>query len=339
MRVANAKSSREGIGVNRKLFWLSLIYLACAPALLIEAAAASYEILSIEGIFGNPAGIRQILPRAIVVTSSRQRYERLPRNTQKALQDYFVYQIRVRVENTVYYRLIVGNFGSQDEAQARLKKLRPIFADAWIYQRSEAERQALTAYLKTLAERDLPEAAAAASTAKSAEELLNDARDAFLDENFTLVVSLANRVLDRGDLDQSRAALELAGAARERQGRFAQAMTLYETLLETEPDEELSTRIVSRMEGIRTMRIEPKSRLQTTEENPDDEKWISRSLLQQYYRDDVVQRSGESSESVNQVLVTDIDMQIQRRTEANSLSIEIDAGLNADLMEDSTASR
>jgi len=337
VRVANLTAPRERICVNQKFFWLSIICLACVPALLLEAAAASYELLSIESVFGNPARIRQILPRGIVVTSSRQRYASLPSNTQKALQDYFVYQIRVRVEGAVYYRLIVGNFRSQEEAQARLKKLRPIFSDAWIYQRTQAERQSLAAYLATPAGQSAT--AAATSTAETAEDQLKQAREAFLDENYTRVVSLANRVLNSGNLEQSRAALELAGAARERQGRFAQAMTLYETLLDTEPGEELSARIRSRMEGIRTMSIEPKNRLQTAEENPDDKKWIYRSLLQQYYRDDVLQRPGEGSESVNQVLVTDIDMQIQRRTEANSLSIEIDAGLIADLMEDSTEGR
>ena len=219
MRVANFPASGKPIGVNRKFFWLTVICLVCIPALSIETAAASYELLSIEGVFGNPAGIRQILPRGIVVSSSRRRYERLPGNTQRALRDYFVYQIRVRVEGTAYYRLIVGNFDSREAAQERLKKLRPIFSDAWIYQRSRAERESLAAYLKTQASQPIP--TAAASTAATAEDQLNRAREAFLEQNYTRVVSLANRVLDSGNLEQSRAALELAGAARERQGRFA----------------------------------------------------------------------------------------------------------------------
>lgn len=334
---ANSPASRGDVGSRRSCLWLAAILLGLCPALPATAEAAGYEFLALESVFQGQPLERQIQPRAIVVTSSRQRFQRLPRNMQNALKDYFVYQTRIRVDGTAYFRLAVGNFSDPDEAQRHLRKLRPIFADAWIYQRNAAERQALTGHLQTPAGKT--EAPAAAPVAETVEDQLNKAREAFLDGNFAGAVSLANRVIQQGNPEQSRAAFELAGAARERQGRYAQAMALYETLLDTDPPEETASRVEARMEGIRTMSIEPKARLAANGKQSEEDGWIVRGVLQQYYREDVIERPDEGSESVNQVLATDIDLLLQRRTETNSLSIEIDAGLLADLAEDSTDSR
>jgi hypothetical protein len=150
---------------------------------------------------------------------------------------------------------------------------------------------------------------------------------------------ITNRIVSTGNLEQARAALELAGTARERQGKFAQAETLYETLLETSPPPEISARVLSRLEGIRTMSIEPKERLANPDQKPDQGNWIWRGGLQQYYRNDVIDRSGEDSEEVNQALITDVNLQTQRRTDADTWSIQIDAGVENDFIDDQTDTR
>lgn len=337
MRVTSTPAQQSHAGNRHGLVWLAALWLSLCPALAGTALAASYEFLSIETVFNDAPPIRQVQPLAIVVISSRQRFDRLPRNTQNALKNHFVYQTRGRIDGTVYFRLVIGNFGSTAEAQDQLKKLRPVFTDAWVYRRDGAERQALAQHLKTLSVNT--EKSAAAPIPETDEERLQKVREAFLDENYTRVISLANRVIQQGSPEQSRSALELAGAARERQGRYAQAMVMYQTLLDTDPAEELAARIKGRMEGIRTMSIEPRARLQASEKKPDDDSWIVRGVLQQYYQDDVIEQSGEGSETINQLLATDIDLLLLRRTETTSLAIEIDAGLIADLMDDGTDGR
>lgn len=313
-------------------FWLGL-----GLGLPLEAMAADYEILAIESVFLKPTAIKRMQARAIVVTSTRQRINKLPRNTRDALKGHFVYQTRVKVKGTIYYRLVLGNFATASDAQIALKKLKPVFANAWIYQRSIAERQQLERFLQSTSNnrKTAPEVVAPATS----EELLATARQAFLDQNYARVVSISNKIVSGGEMEQVQAALELAGTARERQRRFAQAMVLYETLLDTDPPEEVAARINSRMEGIRTMSLQPKARLQASEKKPEDDDWIFRGALQQYYRDDLIERPDEDSESVIQVLVTDVDMHIQRRRDQSTLAIEIDAGLVADLLEDQADSR
>ena len=324
-----------GSGIRNFLFCLA--WAGLCLVLPVDALAAGYEFIAVENLFANPPQAMQAQPGAIVITSSRQRFESLPGNTRRALQDYFVYQTRVKVDGIIYFRLVIGNYRNAVDAEAVLSKLKPTFANAWVYLRTEAERQGLDAFLKNVGDEGKVEPATIVP--ETAEQLLARARQQFLDQDYTRVITTTDRILNRGSLDQVRAALELAGTARERQGKYAQAISLYETLLDTDPPAEEKARIASRLEGIRTMSLDPKARLPGADREVDENNWIFRGALQQYYRNDVIDRPRESSEEVNEVLVTDVDLQIQRRREADTLSFEIDAGLVADLLEDQSDNR
>jgi tetratricopeptide (TPR) repeat protein len=324
-------------GSRIKNFLFCLTWAGFCLALPVDALAVGYEFVAVENLFVNPPQAMQAQPGAIVITSSRQRFESLPGNTRRALQDYFVYQTRVRVNGTIYFRLVVGNYRNAIDAEAVLNKLKPTFANAWVYIRTEAERQGLDAFLKNVGDEERVEPDTIVP--ETAELLLARARQQFIDQDYTRVITTTDRILNQGSLDQVRAALELAGTARERQGKYAQAISLYETLLDTDPPPEEKARIASRLEGIRTMSLDPKARLPGADREADENNWILRGALQQYYRNDVIDRPRESSEEVNEVLVTDVDLQIQRRREADTLSFEIDAGLVADLLEDQSDNR
>ena len=319
------------------IYFIGAIWLCLGLAVSPGSMAAGYEILSIENIFSNPLKTPEIHSRAIIVTSSRQRFTKLPQNTRVALKDQFVYQTRVKVNGNIYYRLVAGNYKTASEAQTSLKRFKPVFADAWIYQRTSAERQKLAESLKTLTSNQAAQPAIVKPV--TPDELLARARQAFLDENYARVISFSDKAVQAGNIEQVRAALELAGTARERQGRFSQALVLYESLLDTDPPPEVAARITGRIEGIRTMSVEPKARLQVPDKKPNDKTWIYRGALQQYYREDILERPDEDAEEVVQVLVTDVNLQSQRRRDEDALTIQIDAGLVADLLEDQTDSR
>ena len=88
-----------------------------------EVSAAGYEIIAIENVFSDSPQAMPVHPLAIIVTSSRQRFDSLPRNTWNTLKQYFVYQTKVRVNGTIFYRVALGNFNTTSDAQATLKKL------------------------------------------------------------------------------------------------------------------------------------------------------------------------------------------------------------------------
>ena len=106
-----------------------------------EVSAAGYEIIAIENVFSDSPQAMPVHPLAIIITSSRQHFDILPRNTQNTLKQYFVYQTKVRINGTIFYRLALGNFNTSSDAQAALKKLKPSFSNAWTYQRTGVEQK------------------------------------------------------------------------------------------------------------------------------------------------------------------------------------------------------
>jgi tetratricopeptide (TPR) repeat protein len=173
----------------------------------------------------------------------------------------------------------------------------------------------------------------------SASQLLDSARQEFIDANYARVIAIADKVVETGNLSQAREALELAGITRERQGKFEQAIVLYEALLDTDPSAEDASRIQGRIEGIRTMSLAPKSRIETKQQQRDPDAWNFRGIVQQFYLDDVIESSEEGSEAINRTLITDVDMFIEKRTDTDTLAFRIDAGLVSDFLDSSNESR
>jgi hypothetical protein len=325
------------IDFGKQVFLAIVILTSLCFGITSEVMAASYEILAVETLFNEPRDIVRLQPRAIVVNSSTQRFNSLPRNTRNALKDYFVYQTRVRIDGNIYYRLVAGNFETAADAQAVLELLKPTFPNGWIYSRSDEERQLLATQLEN-------SAVQTGTTVEddfngTADSLLAKARGKFLDGNFAGVIAITDKIVLTGDLEQVQAALELAGTARERQGRFSQAVVLYESLLETSPPADVTARVTARLEGIRTMSIDPKARLPVAEDESSDQSWTYSGALHQYFRDDRVETDGSGVETAVQELTTDLDLQVKKQGDIDSWLIKIDASLIADLLEDQSENR
>jgi len=173
----------------------------------------------------------------------------------------------------------------------------------------------------------------------STTQLLDRARQEFIDANYARVIAIADKVVETGNLGQAREALELAGITRERQGKYEQAIILYEALLDTDPSAEDASRIQGRVEGIRTMSLAPKSRIATKQQERDPDAWDFRGIVQQFYLDDVIDSSEEGSEAINRTLITDVDMFIEKKTDTDMLAFRIDAGLVNDFLDNSNESR
>ena len=338
------------------VIWVSLWFV-----FMPEVSAASYEFVGLETVISKPLQATRVESLAIVLASSPQRISGLSQTQQDALQGQFVYQTKVKVKGKAYYRLALGNFDSTEKARAALGKLKPLFVDAWIYQRSNSERQQIRAFLEDsgVNQEDEANIKLPAETneiqADTADSLLLAARQAFLDENYVRVIALTEKISaeywgagSTENLPQIRESLELAGTTRERQAELAgsigerraklnQAVVLYETALDTDPPEEVATRISNRLQGIRTMSVEPRARLAEAEANPAEDGWDYRGSLYQYYRDDLVDGLNEDDdgpESVNRLFVTNVGLQMARRTEDGVWTIGLDTSLINDLQED-----
>jgi hypothetical protein len=292
------------------------------------ACAANYEFLGFENFYGDAAGITVIHPFAIVLRSSTQRFGELSRGTRGALRNQFVYQTRVKVRGQPFYRLAAGNFADAAAARSALQKLRPWFKDAWVYRREDPERQALRARLQTATGAGGREAPS--NLQRAEEDLALQAKQAFLDQDYARVLAITEQILLRGKSDDVHMALELAAVVHERQGNYPEAARLYESLLETDPPPAVASRIDSRLQGIRTMREQPREPLPGDQQEAARE-WQARGVFQQYYRNDSLDWSERDGDTINELLATDIDLYLRGSTDSNTWSLRLDGGLVRDL--------
>ena len=329
----------------RSAICLLLCALVLLPAMR-PAVAAGFESIAVESIFTAAPPARNINPYAIVIASSRRRFNMLPADNNRLLQQHFVYQTRVKVQEQTFYRLVVGNFTNASTARIALQRFKDSYPDAWIYKRDSDEIKLLARKIQGSAPAagsgttDMPEpvapaAAASPATAGSADvaNLLQLARQEFIDGNYARVIAITDKVTATGNVDQVRESLELAGITRERQGKFAQAVVLYEALLDTQPPPEIATRVQARLDGILTMDQVPKERLRVGKEKAES-RWDFRGFVQQYYQDDRIDLPDEAPSDVNRALISDVDLYLQRQSDTDSLVFQLDAGLVDDYLEE-----
>ncbi len=172
-----------------------------------------------------------------------------------------------------------------------------------------------------------------------AEKLLEQARQLFLDRNYARVVTVSNKIIEIGSVEQKQKAMEFVGIARERQRKFAQAVAMYSQFLNLYPESKLASKIKIRLTGLKTMRLNPKDQMTKSKRKKLDENWKIYGSLSQYYRDDVVDRETLDSEQVNSSLVTDVNMYARRKTNKSVLVMRFDAGLVNDFIDNESETR
>ncbi len=325
-----------------------LYLLVLIPNLLF---AAKSEYMGVDTIYSQPTLMSAINPYSISLKSSGRR---IPKTDIKILSDYkdeLIYLNKIKVSNTTYYRLVLGNYQDKKTANEQLKKLKQTYPSAWIYFRSKAEISELTSrLLKTRPPKAAPlavlkipkpvvipaqaagEQAPARKNERLADKLLQDAKQKFLDEDYARVLAIAGKVGEIGNLEQQQQALEYSGIARERQQKIPQAIAIYTKYLALYPDSENTPKIESRLEGLKTMRNEPKKLMADNKKGADSKAWYISGSASQYYRNDIQNIDTFSSETVTDSLVSDINLFARRKTETDSLIIRFDGGIFSDFL-------
>ncbi|RKZ57820.1 MAG: hypothetical protein DRQ44_15355, partial [Gammaproteobacteria bacterium] len=166
-----------------------------------------------------------------------------------------------------------------------------------------------------------------------AEKLLEQAKQEFLDRNYARVITISNKVIEIGSVEQKQKAMEFAGIARERQRKFAQAVAIYSRFLDLYPQSKLASKINIRLTGLKTMRLDPKVRLAKKQRKKTDENWKLYGSLSQYYRNGVVDRTSLESKQTNSSLVSDVNLFARRITDKSVLVMRLDAGLVNDFID------
>ena len=333
-------------------YYLCLLLLF--PSLLY---AAGTEFLGIDSIYSKPEQITSILPYSINLASSGSRITQSDLKIPAQYGDDLVYLNKVKVNDKIYYRLVMGNYSTQDAAAEIIKKLKTSYPSAWINFRSKAEIDGLSSRLLAVKQDPAPPKPVltapspvikpvlpstsripASKDVQLAAKLLEDAKQKFIDQNYPRVLAVTGKVEEIGNFEQRQEALELTGIVRERQQQIPQAIAVYNEYLKNYPNSERASIIENRLQGLKTMNFDPKKRMASEDKEKASDWYISGSVSQ-YYRNDVLTIDTLDNEEVNDSLVSDMNIFVRRKTDTDSLVLRFDGGIVSDFIESSNEGR
>ncbi len=335
--------------------WLFLAIAALLSAQLFFsaafAAARQPQFAGIEEIWqtqDSPGNTRVAAVALSLLSSARLPDRRRLRFLDK-LGPGLLYLSRVRVGDRLFYRLIFGDYADRKIAEKDLQRLREWFPGAWIVQRTRKERDELTRMLSTGRHTGKPletqvsgmvtlPRSASGGDPKLAGKLLEQARQKLIDKNYARVLRITDKVIEIGNDDQRQSAMELAGIARERQRNFAQAIRIYREFLTLYPNSRQVSRIRSRLQGLLTMREEPRKKLEdkkATDQSP----WDYFGTFSQYYRHDTLDQQGQNAQNTGSLLSTDLDVTVRRKKGDDSLQFRFNGGLINDFTDKTNEGR
>ena len=242
---------------------LICIFLLASTGLL----AANVNFIKIETIIVKPRQAVEVLPYSINLESYPGPASKLVIQYSSNVKSDFIYLAKVAVDEKIYYRLVVGNFKTRKQAELVLTRIKKDYPGAWINTRTRPEQQQLARLLNSVIKQQSAQEIAVPkpdlksippvkkpqpvqkiavpridlnrkSVPKSefAAELLEQAKQEYLNKNYSRVLAIADKIIEIGTDLQIQEAMELVGIVRERQNKFAQAIAIYTDFLSLVPD-------------------------------------------------------------------------------------------------------
>ena len=212
-----------------------------------------------------------------------------------------LYLQSVTVEGETWYRLRLGFFGTEAEAEQALQQLRPSYPKAWIVRVASPEYAAADsnpvapaasgtlATAGTVAREATPNDGLPAITDERLAELMAEGRAALLAGDHNRAIQVYTKVLREPEHPRSRDAQEMLGLARDRNGQQAHAIAEYRRYLLLYPEGEGAARVQQRLAGLTAVKTSPHSPRRTASRSRRESRWELFGGASQYYRRDVNQ--------------------------------------------------
>ena len=246
-------------------------------------------------------------------------------------EDVNLYITEFTVDDTKWYRLRLGFFVTESDAEAALRRLGSTYPDAFVVRVPSTEHKIATnnrvvAAGEPAAVDPVPKpgdasappvtGAAAGLSGQQLGTLMADGRQALLAGDNNRAVQIYTKVLREPENPYSQEAQEYLGLARERNGQNAHAVAEYRRYLMLYPEGDDAARVRQRLAGlvsIHEVRVE--TRTAATDRPEKTGPWDVHGGFAQYYRRDV-SRFDDQDEVVNQSsALTDFDVNARRRGE------------------------
>jgi hypothetical protein len=252
-----------------------------------------------------------------------------------------LYTSVITVEGVEWHRLRLGFFTSESRAEAVLAELSADYPDAVIVRVDAPELAVAAANAFVPQEVPLPAASFSAQTAGPGlnearlAELMAEARDQMLAEDYASAIQLYTKVLREGETRFTPEALEYLGLARERNGQQAHAVAEYRRYLTQYPAEEGAARVQQRLDGLLLSAVPRPKRADSTamnSERREQSNWDVYGGIAQYYRRDVSDYDEQGASTTQSAILSDVDMLTRRRGERFDFATRMTFGNYYDLL-------
>ena len=256
-----------------------------------------------------------------------------------------LYVMKSELGMVTVYRLRLGFFATEAQAETALARLGTRYPTAWVVKIGAADHEnslSVAAAAEGVPPAEVPAAAAdhAAIGTLSAEQLgalISEARTAVLAGEFPRAVQLYRSVLAEPHNEFSRSARELLGVARQRNGEYSLAIAEYRRYLEEYPDGEGADRVNQRLVALTTARDAPKSGLRAANRGGETGLWDTFGSFSQYYRRDSGDFNGQGMTTMSSLVLTDGDFGLRKRGDHLDFASRATLGYDYDLLNEPSA--
>lgn len=169
---------------------------------------------------------------------------------------------------------------------------------------------------------------------KDVDSLIREARNALTDKQYSLAVSLLNKVIKQGNAEQKSFALEFIGVARERKYQLAFAKQYYQRFLKEYPDSENAPRVQQRLSALIGIQdIQKKKRLKDGKRANQKRSTTRGSIATDYRQSELVDDLGESRQTLS-LLSVDVDVRGDYQFDSSSIKFRLSGGHYEDLLDE-----
>ncbi len=253
-----------------------------------------------------------------------------------------LYVMKSAVDTGALFRLRLGFFTTEAEADTALARLASRYPKAWVVKTGAAEREnsllvtAIPASERTAQAGESPagadQAAIASASAGQPGALMAEARTAVLAGDFGRAVQRYKAVLAESDNEYSQDARELLGVARQRSGADSLAIAEYQRYLKDYPEGEGADRVSQRLVSLTTARDAPKSGLRAASRGGEINSWDTFGSFSQYYRRDSGDFNGQGMTTQASLVLTDGAFGLRKRGEHFDFASRATLGYDYDLL-------
>lgn len=228
-----------------------------------------------------------------------------------------VYIAQTTISNSPWERLCLGFFSSHKDAASLLDTIKQTYPGAWIQRSSKNDIAYIISTVTPIVPyvvNKAPKDKHTSLTKNQLDSLMQRAKEDFTNKKYASTIRYLTALINAGDHEYSRKALELMGLARQRKGQNAHAVNIYEKYLALYPTGDGTNRVRQRLAGLLTATRPSRDKIRMSTDEGKQE-LTTYGSLSQFYRNNKSTSDDIGSITTLSQLITFLDLTTIQRSD------------------------